>query len=1016
MTPLDPCGPVIAGLSTATVQSGRVSTRFIRDAVPVNMTAKEMGTYAILDQARTGISNAWYGIERNLSPGRADTMLNILMKHATSMGKSILAADFRTTKLKADLTLQLMFSSFVHTDGVYQTAKNAGFKPGSTLEHTIGAAANFIPVNRFLLEMGNLKGKKLVDATRRLLTDASAWDEGFKFANGADIYSFGATNFSPMRDKMISILGSTKHVTDDHLLLFADAYREQSAQYLRSRAAAIKVWRNYNPGIANRMTDDAVAIEAGIGPTLHSYKTHILSNFVRTGERDEVIEMFLKSGTINLEGGVNELSDAFRNILGASPTTPFVNAKNISFTSPLAAMRSALPAYANDEAYLNVVLSKIKHLPASANDDTFISTLIPSFKNRHLLKREGAQGFAPGFFDTYRAVMRHGLRQEHLDPLMHPGGEVHDLIRKLQKADNVSAVVVAEHFRSIMGIKDSGTWTGDYNKSMSGLTKLVYNSLARLRPGMAVPNILTIPTMLWPELIGKHGLIEGSIHFMTGAVMQFSPRFKALYRTTGLGTDYLHSFSAETYNKSQERIKLALSAGDGKAVRQSMLDLTIPFTDLLSLSESHIVRPWAAASALSAYISKAGNRFDNEAARLAMIESVEAVTTLGLSTNSLPIVRTVRNALGPVGPIATMFSATPLNIAGQMLHEADMIVSGPAHQRLAASRSLLGKVFMGTLVAGPYWIWPWLREAEKLPGFSYERTERFLSVLDSIEQRYSLSGWLGMDLSRRISPTAGVLDVTTRAGAPIPDNSVEYAMRMLLGPAASPVNDIFSALLGDDNAQRRALGALAPMVAGLPPSQTLPSAVVSFTPAGYFFESMARFGLTELTDPRGYVKMGPLGFPVRTSAGFAVDSKGRPLLATDEVSELRRYLLGGRTLSSAQTSALGNRAEKKAAARQEVESQLRAAILSGNSSRAYDIYNSNIDLNPTVDLSSLKREQLSRLLPPQARAVYFGRPEDAIDRAKIAAARIQDGGLSESVVAHEKAILFAAWLKISRMQ
>ncbi len=1013
MSPFDPCTTVASDLATRSSESGRPSYKFLRNAVPTSTLGSEQEEYAILSEALDRGSSMFMNTARALAPARADTMLNLLLKTAKTAGASVLKADFRDAKLKTDLALQLMFSSFVHTDAVHQSALKAGFRPGSAADHVVGAASNFLPVSRVLTALGNLSGKKLVDAARRILSDGAALDEGFKFANGADVYTYGETNFAPLRDKIVSFASSSKTLSDDQVLAWANAYREQSAQYLRSRTAAIGIWRRSNPSLAARMTDDAVAIEAGLGPTLHSYKTHLISNFIRTGERDEVIDMFLKSGSINLEGGVNALADSIRSMVAASPRTPFVNARGERFVSPLEALRSALPSSASDEPFLQVLLDKLKRLPASSHDDTVVAAMIPSFRNRFLLRRDGAQGFAPGFFETYRVVMRHGLRQEHLDPLMHPGGPVHDIIRKLQLADTKSAAVVAHHFRSIMGVRASeGPWLHEYTNAMSGLTKLVYNSLSRLRPGMAIPNILTIPTLLWPELVGKTGLVNGTMDLLAGGATFLSPRFQRLYRTTGLGTDYLHNVSAESRDRALEQIRVAMGSSNPSAVRRGMFDLLIPFTDILSMSESLLVRPWAAASGLARYTREAGARFDPEAARLAMIESVEAVTTLGLSTNSLPLVRSVRQKLGPIGPIATMFSATPLNIAGQMVHEAHMIVSGPNHLRGPAARSFLSKVFLGTLVAGPYWIWPWLREAEQIPGLSREDTETVLNVADHLEERYSLSGWLGMDLARRISPTAGVADVTTRAGAPPADSNLEYILRLLGGPAAGPATDLIAALSGDDNAQRRALGALAPMVMNLPPSQTLPSAVQTFLPAGHFFEQFIRIGVVGMSDPRGYVSMGPLGVPVRSPSGFMVDSLGRPSIALDENSEVRRFLYGGRTLDSATTSALGQRSEKKAAARQDVESRLRAAITSGNFSSALDIYSSNLDLNPQVDSSSIKREQLSKLLPPQARAVYFGRDEDAVDRARVASARLQSGSLSESAAAHEKAILFAAFLKL----
>lgn len=879
----------------------------------------------------------------------------------------------------------------------------------------VAAVNNFAPSSELYaaakLPSGPARRKAYVAAMRKTHVGVSEM-------NKADILTFGFRDY-PQFFKMLD--DGISELTPTQIDVIADAYAFQMDLYTTNRASVLATFRQEFPIRAASMTEEDILAELGIGPTLFSYYTHVFNHSWESGYSDYLMEMATGSGLFNhnmvaphVANQDMTLAGIIRGIGGKTNpdgtlVTPFrVGARTA--TTPEEALRLAFPGIRAQGAEAERINLHFIRRAAEAADDTGVfQARNPRLWNQYLLDRHGMQGFITDYWTSFEAYTHAASRQIHLDPLFAPAGPVNTFVTELGASDLAAATDFSNHVRQLIGLAPMNDAAfRDFAGYSHVIAGNAYAAIARLNPGLSLPNVLSWLMYTIPEAM-RDGYAAGGRDLFASLFMLNDSAFKRILRHTELANTY--TFARESsligfFKRSWE----AAEAGDIRGAARLAKEAAVTYSDILSFTEARLVRPIGAALGAARYLRR--NNLLSAASltpqqthemMLEMIRVVEKSTILGATSNAIPALQFVRG-IPVVGPLASMFTSTPINIASHMFTNFKTMLTGPPELRGEALRIFSTQATMGTLAAGPFWFFPWLREIE-----STEDREEVLGALNAWERYGSLAGWLGTDLSRRLSPIAGITDrfLDERSGI----------AGLVFGPLGGAVNDIIAAagFTGDDAARRRAAGAFAPLLFDLPPSGVLPSAAQVLLPAGGVgIEKLLRVALSTHADPRGYLSLGPLGLPVKNPSGYKVDSLGRPYATTSPGKEFRRFTFGGRDILDAIDAAEGIRSEKRTEHRHSVESRLRRTILDGDFDRALRLYEDNADLQPVITETELERESLMRQLPAEARAVFSGQLLDVAPRIRRAVERLTAGGLSPEQEKEERAIAVIGIMKLSR--
>jgi len=982
--------------------AGRASTMYLRGAISSKHGPEQLSTYAILEDATSTAIPLSITTKAAVTSFDPDRLRLVYDSHRNPIGKALFDRLFSRAITSVTEGVAGRMASLSRPMGLSQSAMRRGIKRGGEMDNAIHMALNFSGIKEIQLALaGATTVKSRADAFRKAAIDSL--DVGFKHANGEDLLSYGFLDWEPARSKITEVLNG---LTVDQTNAVADIFEDIHAAYISARPERIKSWRAANAHLSPRMSDDQVAEAAGMGPTLHSYITHLFDSSTANGEMDFLVRQMVESGAIPVgrSDDISVLGQTIRGITSASPAKPYVNRKGVSFTSPVEALRDAVPAFAKDEAGLRVMASRLATLRSASADNTVVTGALPAIRDRFLLKRSGTQGFRTSFHDAYLAsAIAHG-RFTHFDPVVRPGSPLHELITGLESSgNNAVAASLKRTVRSLMGtdIAHDEAFM-EVTRSMAGLAGVAHRAISLGNLGMAVPNLLSFFTALIPEAMAEGRILDA----FTAVRLAHNPRFLHLVDQFHLRDDLRYNTSKDETLQLAHRLQSAFATNDLRAGAAATLESVATFGDLLNPTETQFIRPTAAALGAIRYMRATGKSFeqltpdDLEGVHREILRVTSKITLMPGGSNSIPLMRMIRRNIPVLGPLATMYAATPVTIAAGMVNDIGLMLRGPLHLRGPATRRIVGTATALTLVAGPYWPFPFLRDVEKLPFTDEETTDDIIGALNGIEKRFTLAGLLGSDLSRRISPISGVTERFMPRGA---DSTTETVLRLGLGPLGSAAADLVEGLAGDEESQRRALGAMAPLVAGLPASGFFPSSMTVTVPGGTMLEKAMRASIIGLSPDlaRRHLGMDPQNRPVT-----------RPLLFS---SEAMRALLGGRLLDDATISSEGLRAQKRERRRTSVESDIRTAVLDGNLDVAYSLLreNSGLSLDPASILApaKLNRELLMRKLPPQARALYVGRKDEAIRRARQAAQRLSAGRLTPAQVIHERSMLMAAMLK-----
>lgn len=977
---------------------------------------------------------------------RAVTALDTLTEHILGPARAAIGRVFTTR----DFDMLLARNSYLRSShpAVYDVWKNFGYDGINSL-HTashrsasvaaeagllatrarrlglsnplnsgmIAKATAFTPVAE-LERAANMPKKTPADIHARAAvmrrTLYSHLDAGFAESTKTNFLSLGIRDFGA---ETAAIRTWAESLSDSQSDTIADALGHQLNLQRLDRVKKIKLFRDSHPAEA-ALSEEAVASKLGLGPLLPAWYAHVFENEWRGGFIDDLTTAAVGSGALDIGGPTNPqrttLGQIVRAVVNASPQTPLNHGGKV-FDNPQTAFAAIFPKL-EPVTYL----PKLRIAARSADDAGLFAAVVPEIKNPFLLERQGVQGFTADFWLQYEAVTRAAARDLHIGPIMAPGGALYKLINELYAVDRPSAIGTSDAIKRIAGIAPrQDAAFRDLQQITHGVSGLIYKSLVRLNPGIALPNILSIPMLLFPEAF-RAGWKTGALDLKVGFALTRSREFTAMLEHAGLLNTYTYVRSLENPGAMFARLQVAIDTADPKAGAAVMREWMGAGSDFLSLTEI-LVKRSAAGVGAARYLREQGLH-DLPWASLTdahkdglfnAMHSVMAKTTIipGAS-NTVPLQRLIQ-AIPAIGPVSSMFTATPAMIASNFYTEIKTLLNPYVEREIwgEAFRSFSAKMFFGTLVAGPFWIYPALREME-----SDEDAEGLIGLANAWEKWGSVAGLLNTDLARRLNPVSGITERLAPFGS---QSAGESITRVALGPLGSPAYDIFAALFGiDEGARRRALGGFAPWFDGTPPSSALPGLAQSLLPIGGIgVERMLRIAMIHsgARDPRGYVTYGPLGIPVANPAGFRLDARGRAFQAEEGLlGSVRHYIWGSRDLEVTRGSGRAKGAEKRADHRAQVETQIRSAILDGDTTRALQVFAANRGLDPVITVSELERESLMRKLPPEARAVYVGNEGDSLNRAMKAADALAQGGLSEKEALVERSIVLAAVLKFRR--
>jgi hypothetical protein len=393
-----------------------------------------------------------------------------------------------------------------------------------------------------------------------------------------------------------------------------------------------------------------------------------------------------------------------------------------------------------------------------------------------------------------------------------------------------------------------------------------------------------------------------------------------------------------------------------------------------------------------------------------MMATIDQTTTIQGGINSLPILNQLRNQLPGVASVATMLTTTPTNLAAQFIRDVKLVMESPLaiakesaanEASAAATRRLVTQLTFGTLIAGPFWIVPILREMDP------EDHPKLLTFFNEWERRGSIAGFTNSELATRLNPIVGIKDRF------VPDENP--LLSLFFGPVGRPAADAIGLAQGDDPSSRRALGLLSGL-ADVPPDTILPTAVQYFAPAGIAAEKLARLLASFSPNAAGKVEVNIAGVPaeiaVPTLDGNRVDVNGRPFAYDPRASaRVRSFFIGGRQLDEANLAIEGKVGEAKTERRMRVEQRIKRLFLEGEIDNALNVWRQHSDLGIKITTKELGRENILRQLLPVGR-LQFQRPAaEAMEEMMKAAQQLEAGGLTASQAKHAQHILLGGLIR-----
>jgi hypothetical protein len=379
-----------------------------------------------------------------------------------------------------------------------------------------------------------------------------------------------------------------------------------------------------------------------------------------------------------------------------------------------------------------------------------------------------------------------------------------------------------------------------------------------------------------------------------------------------------------------------------------------------------------------------------------MMNVMDQTTTIQGGLNSSPWLNSLRSNVPIVGPLGGLLTITPLNLASQFIRDVRRATHiGTSELRAPALRRLATQFTFGTLIAGPFWIAPILRDID-----NEDDKNRVLAFASAWDKKFNLGAFLNTEFASRLNPITGVVERFLPS-----DNALAS---LALGPLGRPAGDIGGAIIGDQGAQAKSLGALASL-ADIQPTTIIPSSLQYLLPAGIAGEKMLKMFAALAPDPTGKQPLLGLDIAVPNMEGNYVDAAGRPYVGGGGTG--RAYALGGRALDEALIAVEGRKAERRVDRRGRVEQNIRRLLLDGNVDGAVRQITSNADLDLEISPTELEREALNRTLLPQARAVYSGPENDSLKRWIEAARRLNEGGMTPVEAKNERHIFLAGMLR-----
>lgn len=877
-----------------------------------------------------------------------------------------------------DLHSQSQFAStgFGRAEALKNRRKAAGLA-NPTIGRALAFATSFTPLKHYEGILDN------PEALRIALT--SNHDEAIGFANFANLDNLGVQSFQEGRAASIAALGDRKLIPDSSMRVIAETLSHALEYQKQSRGTALKNFRAANP--MTKLNDEQIAIETGMGPTLHAWFPHVWEKLVKSGmAEDPALAALIGEGKWELDplgSGTTLLSGSIREIL-ESP-------------KPAQMFEQRFPGlkFAEHETAL-------KNAARASDDVNMYLKLPPKIKNVHNLRRHGMTGWVNDWSLAMEVTTKGAIRHTHLSPLFEPGGSVRKFIDWLNVMDKDAGTAFTKNLASVAGVAPRRnalmSEVGEYGYSLTGL---VYKAIVLGWPGIGVPNIAGLGIYGFGEAF-RPGLKQGAIDIASSFMLGFDPGFRRWLDELGMRGIHGYDPRATRLVDLTSRASQAMREGNKALAGEYLSEFAVSHFDMIGHTEVQVVKPIAYALGAVRWMRERGlDRRSvhwkdlGEADRVdlwrSMSNTAAKLTILPGASNATPLVRMAHD-IPLFGPLSTMFLSTPANIAAQMIRQVRTITALPGavtpQMRAEAARVFGMTVFGGTMVAGPFWAYPALRELEGTPDH-----DRLIGMLNAWEQRFSLAGALNVELARRLSPVSGITERFSAFGS---QSGGEAVSKLLLGPLGPAAVDTKKALFdGDLEARRKLLGAGSELF-DLPRSGVLPTPMHVLMPGAVGMEKFMRIMFPAAQDAQGNL----------------IDASQRATRpAPDATARAKSWFFGSRELQEARMSAEGVSGQKRAEARSGVEKQIRSAILDGNISRALTLYTDNAALSPQITATEVQREELFRALPRQARAVYEMPPREALVAVREALESIRQGGLGDGEAKLKRAIVLAGAIK-----
>jgi len=391
-----------------------------------------------------------------------------------------------------------------------------------------------------------------------------------------------------------------------------------------------------------------------------------------------------------------------------------------------------------------------------------------------------------------------------------------------------------------------------------------------------------------------------------------------------------------------------------------------------------------------------------EAAVLAGNRMIERTQFLFLSTSQPAFIRQINRL--PGGQFLTMFSNFPVQATNRL--GSWIIEAGNPETRAQGLAKITRAMVMGNIVAGPFWMAPWMRE--KLENDEDDQLDEFLKIADLIEDEYSIAGMFNLDLASKTAPASIVesaLAIFRRTG---------YGGASLAGRAGAdltPIPRFISSGIGAFNERDplereilkgRIFGALAPLAGGKAPEDlpwwSIPPDVAPFVPGGVALNRFIRT-LDVLGDPDRRIEL---------EASLQLDERGRPRAVTTMSQEIRRQF--GTPLEEMKIATRGRTAERRSEERKVARQTIKRFALEGRTEDMFAMLNDDPTLADALQPELLEAEAVTRSLLPQARAFRTMPEAEALARFETAAERLSNPRITtaERVLEEQIAMLGVA--------